>query len=210
MNELYSNQTDASVSKLKLLESKPLKAIFFGVLSVFLIWYVSSFFFQLVSFLYNVNPAYVPAMIGAGAATSLALIAYMRENRLKRSEAHRAKKIEVYSIFFDFIFDIVRKAKSDTSNQHLESKKFQDSMYQFKRQLIFYGSPGVIGAFNKFQAGQSANPKQKNNPVEAVGNIFIQMRKDIGLSNWGLSPLSIQEIYISDNPKVEVDRVQIQ
>ena len=139
----------------------------------------------------------VSSLIAALGAVILAVFAYLRESRLKRQEAHRSKKIEVYSIFFDFISTLMKLAKNGTIDEFLGSQEFVDQMIAFKRGLIFYGSPDVIKCFNRWhlragmvQSGQDA--------ISAIGEILLAMRKDVGLSNWALDGTELSQVFVNE------------
>jgi hypothetical protein len=173
-------------------------ALFLVALLVFLLyWLVKSFA--------ALDKSIIASTIAGLFAVATVLATYVRENSLKRQEAHRDKKIEVYSLFFDFIHEAVVRARN---NEGLPEKTLQLQRFdEFNRNLMFYGAPEVIVAFNEWHvASLQSNEDVVRDQLAPIGKILLAMRRDIGLSNKGLSALDIQQIHISDDLKRQLKK----
>ena len=142
------------------------------------------------------SPSVASASIAGLVGLSLALLAYLKERTRAIREAHREKKIEVYTKFVDMVFSMIManiKDKKSSQDDYLRSKEFMTSMIEFKRDILLYGAPNVINKFNDFQS--ASNDNEKNEILDAVENLFFAIRKDIGLSNFTLEQGALHRIY---------------
>ncbi|RUW55851.1 hypothetical protein EN784_51205 [bacterium M00.F.Ca.ET.141.01.1.1] len=150
-------------------------------------------------YLFGLDKAIVPAALAALVAVFLALFTFWKERSKARSEAHREKKIEVYSIFFDIVFSVLRKMKEvGGSDAYLESKEFKDQFFDLMKGATFYGSPGVVKALSDWRT-DTASESDPLHSIKMVGSVLLAMRKDIGLSNFGIDNLTIHQIYVNDD-----------
>ena len=139
----------------------------------------------------------VPIIAGLFALLAVAFT-YIRENNLKRQEAHRSKKIEIYSLFFDMIGRMTLDVHSGSATSFTESSTFVSQMLVLKNNLLFYGSPKVIKTFNEFQ-NKSGNSATSLEVIDRVGNLLLAMRKDVGLSNFGLDARELNQIIVKED-----------
>ncbi|WP_139832141.1 hypothetical protein [Mesorhizobium australicum] len=158
-------------------------------------WWLLS---AVAQYVLGLDKALAPAVIGGFVTVALAIFAFWRDRAKSRAEAHRENKIEVYSIFYDIIFKLLEMQKSDESYNIENDPEFQKKWFQMTRGVLFYGSPEVVDAFSKFKVsdGSAGDPLAA---MRNIGRILLAMRKDIGLSNWGLNELSIHQIYVNDD-----------
>lgn len=179
-----------------MMRNKLFKALAFVAIVLFVglaLWLFSAFWAT-----YREADASVQAAIIAGAVAFITgLLAYWRERSVAIREAHRDKKIEVYSKFYDVMFSIMEQSRSSSKKDLSQDKKFQDNWMAISRGVLFYGSPQVVSAFTEFKS--EGNVSDPLDILRRVGRILLAMRSDIGLSNWGLSELSVHQIYVKDN-----------
>jgi hypothetical protein len=100
--------------------------------------------------------------------------------RGKEAESHlRAQKIQMYDDFLKKFFELF----------HSESEEPSESLVPFlqdwQRKLVVWGGPGVLKSFIKWKEGM-ATSEPNAQTVFLMGEFFMSMRKDIGLSNNGL------------------------
>jgi hypothetical protein len=139
----------------------------------------------------------VPIIAGFFALLVVAFT-YLRENYLKRQEAHRAKKIEIYTVFFEMIGRVTKDTHAKRDSSFVSSSEFVDQMLDLKKNLMFYGSPAVLKAFNEFQ-NKSGASQTSLQMIDRIGNLLLAMRKDVGLSNLGLSVRELNQIIIKED-----------
>ena len=142
----------------------------------------------------------VKASIIAGLFAVFSLIlTHQRERGKAIKEAHRDKKIEVYSKFYDLIFEFMKIAKSaGVEGFDFESPENLERMAALHRGIMFYGSPGVVVAFSDFRVPREGEAEPLS-VMKRVGRILLAMREDIGLDNSGLDELSINQIIVNDD-----------
>ncbi len=123
------------------------------------------------------------------------VIAQQRSKSREIAEAHRPKKIELYNSFITTMIGIIRKHKGSDSKVLEGDKEIEEFFYKFTTEVVLWGSPGVLGHYASFRnLGQEKNP----NVILIMDDIMQAMRKDLGLSNWGLSRGDLMKIFLTD------------
>jgi len=123
------------------------------------------------------------------------VIAQQRSKSREIAEAHRPKKIELYNSFITTMIGIIRKHKGSDSKALEGDKEIEEFFYKFTAEVVLWGSPGVLGHYATFRnLGQEKNP----NIVLIMDDIMQAMRKDLGLSNWGLSRGDLMKMFLTD------------
>ncbi len=123
------------------------------------------------------------------------VIAQERSKSREIAEAHRPKKIELYNSFITTMIGLIRKHKGSDSKALEGDKDIQEFFYKFTAEVVLWGSPGVLGHYATFRnLGQEKNP----NIILIMDDIMQAMRKDLGLSNWGLSRGDLMKMFLTD------------
>ena len=78
---------------------------------------------------------------------------------------------------------------------------YLDFFVSFTRDLIVWGSPGVIKAYENFRRGSSSSSVV----LFLVDDILREIRRDLGNSNWGIKKGDLIKLFSKD-PE-ELDRV---
>lgn len=156
---------------------------------------------KLVHFFANLNDKVSPAIIGGMITILLAIFAFWREVRKSRKEAHRGRKVEVYAIFSKILFNAMKNQKTGQGEIITANNiELMDQMYALYEGIVFYGSPKVIKTFSKWMKDASL---EDDRPLKEVlagsGDVILAMRNDLGLSNYGLTNISIHQIYVTDD-----------
>jgi hypothetical protein len=171
--------------------------VLIGVLAsiVVVVWVLAIFRNAFIAADKSVQAAIIAGFVGV---FSVALT-FWKERSRSIKEAHRDKKIDVYSKFYDLMFGLLRSQKTGVVIDP-EGPEFQDQWFEVSRGVLFYGSPSVVKAFSEFKA--SPTDSASKDPllvIRRIGKILLAMRDDIGLSNFGLDELNIHQIYVSDD-----------
>lgn len=148
------------------------------------------------------SEASVKAAIIAGlAAVSVATVTYWKDRSKSIKEAHRDKKIEIYSKFYDLMFTILEsvQASSGASEEFLQTEECKKLLTDLRRGMMFYGSPDVIRIYNAWNSG--ADSEDGLYQIRMIGRLLLAMREDIGLSNAGLDEFSINQVIAKDDLK---------
>jgi len=144
------------------------------------------------------------ALVATG-GTVLAAVATVVYNQRRThareiAEAHRPEKVRVYNLFMATMVDQLRKTKTaggSPLNAVALPPELIDTMFSFKRDLIVWGSPGVIRSYHGFeQKVARSSPKQA---MLLFDDMLRQIRKDLGSSNWLLQRGDLIQLFLTDN-----------
>lgn len=94
---------------------------------------------------------------------------------------------------------MLRKAKTDDAESYVQTDEFKNTMYEVREGILFYGSPKVITTYSDWLLKASDETQSQKQTFQSIGAIFLAMRKDVGLSNFGLDSLSIHQLYVTDD-----------
>ena len=133
-------------------------------------------------------------IVGLGAV----LISQNRIKKRELAEAHREKKIELYTRFNEMIFKIFAGNNENVTGNKPNEQKLVDFMMKFKRDLMFRASPKVIRAMNNFEKYSD----EPNKIIRYVDDLYRAMREDIGLSNFGLNSFELMQIILKDKSEI--------
>ncbi len=168
-------------------------------------WYFISWIFGAI---FGLDRALASTVITALVAVFSVIFVYWKEQDKARKEAHRSNKIEVYSIFFDIVFEVLKKSKDkDGVDDYINSSELLDKFTELHRGALFYGSPSVIKALSDWRRNVD-NTSDPMNVMRKIGTVLLAMRKDIGLSNRGLDSLTVHQIYVNDDIQ-EIGKVKV-
>lgn len=101
----------------------------------------------------EVATAIVAAAIAGLASVFTVVYAQWRTKEREIREAHRPQKVKVYGEYMELMFEILRQTKKGgtVSEKSIPPKAFE-KMYDFRRGVILWGSPGVIRSYLDWEA----------------------------------------------------------
>ncbi len=144
------------------------------------------------------------AVVGGVFAVCVGLLTYVSERNKARAEAHRQKKVEIYSKFVALIFRFFSKTEKDRGKSAVPSDEFTRVMMDLKRDMILWSSPNVINTFTAyFRAASKPVETNLDEHSTLLSNCIRAMRHDIGLSNFRLSRQFFVEWIIQDPAELE-------
>lgn len=169
----------------------------------------------------------ITVAVVAAAGTILASVVVVsitqyNTKQMEVAEAHRLKKVEVYSEFGDLVFSIFRMIKiADRTDIEDEQKKallkgaqseLEEKYSSFSKKLLLWGSPEVINSWLVFMA-KSRSVEANKDDGEATQNaimnllymddVFREMRDDLELSNRGLKEGDLVKAFLTDPEKLD-------
>jgi len=144
----------------------------------------------------------VTASIVAAVGTILSSVAAMIYNQRKSkereiAEAHRPEKVRVYSSFMETMVKQLRKEKNE-ERRDFESEVI-DELFKFKRDLIVWGSPGVINEFLEFEEKARGEVENHADILIHFDRILQEVRADLGNSNWSLQDGDLVQLLLTDD-----------
>lgn len=142
--------------------------------------------------------AAIIAFVGTvGVGIGAVLITQQRSKSREIAESHRPKKIKIYSNFIKTMIGLIRKHKDSDTKALENGKDIQNFFFDFTTQIVLWGSPGVLRHYAELRKqGQTPNPNP--NIILIMDDMMQAMRKDIGLSNRGLSRGDLMKMFLTD------------
>ena len=179
-----------------------MKEKLYGLLGVGLLGLFAWFSYKLIIFifisLHGIDYKIIIGIVGVMATViSSVWIASYNARKAKEKvvyEAHREKKAEIYNQFMDtMITQMVKNMNDEKSGDELLPDNLLEFLYKFTAQVIIYGSPSVINAFDKFK-----NLPENDSRIilSIVDELFREMRKDLGESNKNIEKNTLMGLYI--------------
>lgn len=164
-------------------------------------WEALAYFFALLS---TANPEVAAAIIG-GMSTALvgiaaALLAHRSARTRASDDAHRVKKVEIYRNFLEIITRQMANENDSVTIKPIKEHELIKFLVNFRDDIMLWGSPSVINAFRNFNIQCQTGGL---NTFNAVDRLYRAIRKDIGLSNWGLEPNALVKMYLSDPSELD-------
>lgn len=159
------------------------------------------FISQLETYDESLAAAILAGVVTIIVALSTSIINYFKDQNKSMAEAHRGRKVEIYSNFSNIVFDLMKKVRNPDSVENIDqNQQLMNRMWKLKEGILFYGSPEVIKTFNHWMKSQDDGKALPPKVVlKNIGQVFLAMRKDLGLSNMGLNSLNIHQIYMTDD-----------
>lgn len=135
------------------------------------------------------------AAIIAGLLSVSAVIYSQQKNKEREiAAAQRPQKINMYQDFMnELILKTLKPNKGNKSN--LSEKKLEEFFYKFTSEIIIWGSPGVISAYENFR--QFSDPKNPN-ILFLVDKILREIRVDLGSNNKGIKNGDLISLFLND------------
>lgn len=163
-------------------------------------------FIKLANFLTKIDKTLASTIIAGLITLFSILFAFWKDREKARREAHRNKKVEIYSVFSKLVFEILRGVKTNEDEVTILSERFKTDMYVIMEGILFYGSPKVIKAYSNWMKNTTNEEQSSKELLSRIGEVFLAMRADLGLSNSGLNSLSIHQIYVNEDLEASVNQ----
>lgn len=188
--------------------------IIFGFALIGLMFYVAYLFLSLIwKALNNVDSTLAVGVV-TGASTivvaTITVVIGKYYERKKEVEAHfRNDKIKIYDEFLKEFFKLF-----GGENELDEEQNLTEFLREWQRKMVLYGGAKVLLSYLKWKI-HLGNGKPDAQTFFLMGDFFLEMRKDIGLSTVGLDKgvflhliLKHPEIFLkmaSENPNVTLE-----
>ncbi|MDO9028814.1 MAG: hypothetical protein Q7V09_00145 [Hydrogenophaga sp.] len=161
---------------------------------------------SLVTSLASASSEVAAAVIGAMATVlvgvSAVLLSQAHERRRSREEAHRLKKVEIYQEFIGVITRMIGAANQNLAIKEIEPGELASYLFRFKSEILLWGSPRVIRAQIKFES--VAGKVDIKLLFNAVNELYMAIREDVGLSNFGLNSLELMKLYLNEEARSQL------
>ncbi len=117
-------------------------------------------------------------------------------------EAHREKKIQIYEEFMKMAAAHLAQENQNLKQKKIPQDKVVEFFFRFNTDLILRGSARVIKAMAKFESVSL----EGGDVLSAVDEIYRAMRKDVGLSNFGLIHKELVGVYLKSEDRAKLFR----
>ena len=139
------------------------------------------------------------AALGAAVLTVLGSVAPLiystYKNRQREIEqALYEKKEPVYESLMNFMFDVLKKSKTDES---FDEQEMIDFLMKFSKELMLWGSDDVVRAYVRWRRVTSSNPTPTV-MLLALEDLFRAIRLDFGHTNKGIEKGDLLSFIITD------------
>jgi len=151
-------------------------------------WLLNHFFTKIMD-----QPSQVAVAIIAGIVAVVTSQQHAKAREI--AELHRPKKTKLYTEFITQIVGILRNTKEGKTQDASASKKLENFFFDFTTGVMLWGAPDVLrhyAAFRKISA--KSDPRN----LLLMDDILQAMRKDLGLSNWGLARGDLIKMLLTD------------
>jgi len=159
------------------------------------IWWLILFFAQKIT---QINPSVAAAIIGAMATVCVGIAAVIITQKQTKAreleEAHRGKKAEIYNDFLSIVTRVIKSLNDQFASEPLSEVELANSMVEYKRQILLWGSPKVIKAQLQYEEAAGTG----GNAFLTLDNLYRAIRDDIGLSNKGLDQFDLIKLFLKD------------
>lgn len=152
------------------------------------------------SFLQAANPTVGASIIAAVATVLLGIYTQYLLKKRQLEDVHREKKIQIYEEFMKMAAAHLAQENSNLKQKKIPQEKVAEFFFRFKTDLILRGSSRVIKAISKFEAASS----EGGDVLAAVDEIYRAMRKDVGLSNFGLKHKELVGVYVKSEDRTNL------
>ena len=123
------------------------------------------------------------------------VISQQRAKAREIAESHRPNKTKLYTEFITQVVGIMRKHKGGKTLDAVATEKLEDFFFDFTTRVMLWGSPSVLQHYGAFRrVGEKTDP----NILLLLDDILQAMRKDLGLSNWGLARGDLIKMLLTD------------
>lgn len=154
------------------------------------------------SLLQSVDPTVGAAIVAAVATVMVGPYTQYVLKKRQIDDAHREKKIQIYEEFMKMAADHLAQENENLKQKMIPQEKVIEFFYRFKTDLILRGSPQVIKAIAKFELVSS----ESGDVLGAVDEIYRAMRRDVGLSNFGLKHKELVGVYLKSEDRAKLLR----
>jgi hypothetical protein len=122
---------------------------------------------------------------------------------------HRTNKTVMYEEFLKLLFEVFESTilKSETPSQKISKEALVSAMAKFTKNLIVWGSPGVIKSysdFRKLSQIQSDEPSHTTAILLAIEKLLFEIRKDLGNSNRNLKNGDLLSLFINNDALIGI------
>jgi len=97
---------------------------------------------------------------------------------------------------------MIGAANQNLAIKEIEPGELASYLFRFKSEILLWGSPRVIRAQIKFES--VAGKVDIKLLFNAVNELYMAIREDVGLSNFGLNSLELMKLYLNEEARSQL------
>jgi hypothetical protein len=167
------------------------------IVLVLVIWGVVS---ALLTALSGLDPNVVSAVIAGLTGVILLMIGQYFNRSREISEAHRDKKVRMYSGFMEMLANAMRSTTENPDYRIEDDPDIVTRLFELNRDAILWSSPSVIKALLELKTPQGNSP---GSIMLRMDNLLRAIRRDIGLSNWALPRGQLVKMFLRNPDELD-------
>jgi hypothetical protein len=117
-----------------------------------------------------------------------------QQRRLDVLKALEQRKRELYAQFLRIFFEILQKSRS----KNFDVSKYEKAFMELTRDMTVYASDRVLKLFGQFRKLAIEGQKDPKVAVKWLGEIIMEIRRDLGYSTTQVKPEDILRTFIVD------------
>ncbi|MBU1260049.1 MAG: hypothetical protein KJ757_03090 [Planctomycetes bacterium] len=158
------------------------------VVLVVIYWLLTQLFPKMMD-----QPSHITAAIIAGIVAIVTSQQHAKAREI--AELHRPNKTKLYTEFITQVVGFLRNQGKLKTQDASASKKLEDFFFDFTTGVMLWGAPDVLRHYSAFRRiGANQDPSN----LLLMDDILQAMRKDLGLSNWGLARGDLIKMLLTD------------
>jgi predicted membrane metal-binding protein len=152
-----------------------------------------------------------PLLVTAGTVVSVVVTVaggQLLQRRAETEKAQRPRKVEIYERFMEKWAELLQLGKTPEQRKAINPSDPKTVQYlaQFSREVILWGSDGVLKEYARFMGQTRESASGVSNSGEEALFLFeqtlFQIRRDLGHSNRGLVEGDVLRLFVTDIDKV--------
>lgn len=167
---------------------------------LFGLWWVGA---SLVTMLRTIDAEIAAAIVSGLAAVTIAIATtWLGRSLQRRTDARRGQQEKRVPVYEEFVKGVLQSMGISSSGKarkgRIDEQHAHRVLSEFTEKAIVWGSDDVLKAWIAFRtAGQQ--PEEYGNKILLImEELFLAMRKDLGLSNRGLDRGDLLRLFIND------------
>lgn len=187
---------------------KRISQVFFGVAGIALVaggvWFGVMGIKWVVDQLAGIESETLKIVIPASATILVGFLGVLvQKHAEKRKEIEmklREEKVKVYNALMVLMFDLMKQSKASKQgyNQSAKEAEFEEHFIETTRQLLMWASDGVVSKYYAFRASAQAAPAMPPILLGSLGELLLEIRRDLGHNNRGVSANELLSFFITD------------
>ena len=170
----------------------------YGLLGLFILGVFGFIIKFFISIIFEQDAKLGATLLTVFASVLTVVLSKVWELKIKNLQENRGKKEPIYEELLSFLFKIVKATKK---GETVSEDEMEDFIFNFTEKVMIWGSDDVINAFYNFKKVGANTEISGNSDVkiaDAIEELILAVRKDLGHSNNGLNKGKLLGLFIVD------------